>query len=157
MNDPIKCQPAMAELIAAAHDAALRAYAPYSGFHVGAALRLKDGRIITGANVENASYGLTLCAETTAIAKLASDGCMDQLQAVAIIGGRMIDGRLTGADPVTPCGRCRQILNEAAERSQVDIRILCASADGASSRAYRLSDLLPDAFGPKALGLTGRK
>lgn len=140
-------------LIAAARDAAMRAYAPYSGFHVGAALRLKNGDVVTGANVENASYGLTLCAETVAVAKLANDGRIAELAEVAIVGGRPGGASLLGSDPVNPCGRCRQILNEAAERSQTDIRVHCASGDGSAVKSYRLSDLLPAAFGPKDLGL----
>lgn len=140
-------------LIAAARDAATRAYAPYSGFHVGAALLLKNGDIVTGANVENASYGLTLCAETAAIAKIANEGWISELAAVAIIGGRPEGDGLFGSDPVHPCGRCRQILNEAAERSKADILVHCASADGRAVKSYRLSELLPAAFGPKDLGL----
>ncbi len=140
-------------LIDAARDAAARAYAPYSGYHVGAALRLKNGDVVTGANVENASYGLTLCAETAAVAKIANEGWIDQLTEVAIIGGRPDGDALIGTDPVHPCGRCRQILNEAAERSQTDILIHCASGDGQAIRSYKLSELLPAAFGPKDLGL----
>lgn len=142
-----------AELIAAARDAAAKAYAPYSGFHVGAALRLKNGDIITGANVENASYGLALCAETSAVAKLANEGLIDQLSEVAIIGGRPSDAGLQGTDPVNPCGRCRQILNEAAERSRTDIKVYCVSGDEKAVKDYQLSELLPAAFGPKDLGL----
>ncbi len=141
------------ELIAAARDAASRAYAPYSSFHVGAALLLKNGDIVTGANVENASYGLTLCAETAAIAKIANEGWIGELAEVAIIGGRPEGDALIGSDPVNPCGRCRQILNEAAERSKTDILVHCASGDGKDIRTYRLSELLPAAFGPKDLGL----
>lgn len=140
-------------LIAAARNAASRAYAPYSGFHVGAALRLKDGSIVTGANVENASYGLTLCAETSAVAKLANDGLIAELSEVAIIGGRPDGDALQGDDPVNPCGRCRQILNEAAERSRTDPLVYCVSGDEKSVKNYRLSELLPAAFGPKDLGL----
>ncbi|KQZ61347.1 cytidine deaminase [Sphingopyxis sp. Root1497] len=139
-------------LIDAARDAAGRAYAPYSGFHVGAALLLKDGSVVTGANVENASYGLTLCAETSAIAKIANEGWIGELVAVAIIGGRPDGDALLGGDPVHPCGRCRQILNEAAEQSQTDIAIHCASGDGSTVASYRLSELLPHSFGPKDLG-----
>ena len=139
-------------LIDAARDAASRAYAPYSGFHVGAALLLKDGSVVTGANVENASYGLTLCAETAAVAKIANEGWIDQLVAVAIIGGRPDGDALLGADPVHPCGRCRQILNEAAEQSSTDIDVFCASGDGSTVASYRLSELLPHSFGPKDLG-----
>lgn len=140
-------------LIDAARDAASRAYAPYSGFHVGAALLLKDGSVVTGANVENASYGLTLCAETSAVAKIANEGWIGELVAVAIIGGRPDGDALTGADPVHPCGRCRQILNEAAERSKTDIDVYCASGDETAVKSYKLSELLPAAFGPKDLGL----
>jgi cytidine deaminase len=140
-------------LIAAARDAASRAYAPYSGFHVGAALLLDNGDVVTGANVENASYGLTLCAETAAIAKIANEGWIDRLAEVAIVGGRPDGAALTGRDPVHPCGRCRQILNEAAERSKADILVHCASGDGRAVKSYRLSQLLPAAFGPKDLGL----
>ena len=140
-------------LIDAARDAASRAYAPYSGFHVGAALLLKNGDVVTGANVENASYGLTLCAETVAVAKIVNEGWIGELAQVAIIGGRPDGDALLGADPVNPCGRCRQILNEAAERSKTDILVHCASGDGKEVRTYRLSQLLPAAFGPKDLGL----
>ena len=130
-------------LIDAARDAAIRAYAPYSGFHVGAALLLKNGDIVTGANVENASYGLTLCAETVAVAKIVNEGWIGELAEVAIIGGRPHGEELMGADPVNPCGRCRQILNEAAERSKVDILVHCASGDGSAVKSYRLHQLRP--------------
>ena len=140
-------------LIAAAREAASRAYAPYSGFHVGAALRLKNGDVVTGANVENASHGLTLCAETVAVARMANEGRIGDLAEIAIVGGRAEGGALTGSDPVHPCGRCRQILNEAAERSRTDIWVHCASGDGRAVKSYRLSELLPAAFGPKDLGL----
>ncbi|RYD44926.1 MAG: cytidine deaminase [Sphingomonadales bacterium] len=140
-------------LIEAARDAASRAYAPYSGFHVGAALLLKNSDIVTGANVENASYGLTLCAETVAVAKIVNEGWIGELAEVAIVGGRPHGDELLGAEPVNPCGRCRQILNEAAERSKVDILVHCASGDGKQVMTYRLSQLLPAAFGPKDLGL----
>jgi cytidine deaminase len=140
-------------LIEAARDAATRAYAPYSGFHVGAALLLDDDSVVTGANVENASYGLTLCAETAAVAKIANEGWLDRLVAVAIVGGRPGDDGLAGSDAVHPCGRCRQILNEAAERSKTDIAVHCASGDGRTVASYKLSELLPHSFGPKDLGL----
>lgn len=140
-------------LIAAARDAASRAYAPYSGFHVGAALRLKNGDVVTGANVENASLGLTLCAETVAVARIANEGRIGDLAEIAIVGGRVEGDALSGDDPVHPCGRCRQILNEAAERSRTDILVHCASGDGRAVQSYRLSELLPAAFGPKDLGL----
>ena len=131
-------------LIDAAQEAAKNAYAPYSNFHVGAAILLTDGRIVTGANFENASYGLSLCAETVAMAKIANDGLLADVVEVAVIGG-------TGSAPVRPCGRCRQILNEAAQIGGRDIIVHCSSGDGAAIERHRLSDLLPHAFGPKDL------
>ena len=131
-------------LIDAARQAAKNAYAPYSNFHVGAAIRLTGGRIVTGANFENASYGLSLCAETVAMAKIANDGLLAEVVEVAVVGG-------SGPDPVRPCGRCRQILNEAAQIGGRDIIVHCSSGDGASIERHLLSTLLPHAFGPKDL------
>lgn len=133
-------------LIAAAREALARAYAPYSRFHVGAALAFADGRVVTGANVENASYGLTLCAETAAVARAMNDGARGELVAVAVTGGAM--GEL--ADPVAPCGRCRQVLSELAQLGGTDPVVWCAG--GTAVAEYRLSDLLPNAFGPASLG-----
>lgn len=141
------------ELVAAARDAALNAHAPYSGFGVGAALLLEDGEIISGCNFENASYGLTLCAETVAIATANAQGKLRQIKEIAVIGGKLIDGRITGTDPVRPCGRCRQVINEAGGLSGTDILVHCASADGSAVEHHKLSDLLPHAFGPADLGL----
>jgi cytidine deaminase len=136
---------ATALLIAAARAAAVQAYAPYSNFAVGAAIRLIDGQIVTGANVENASYGLSLCAETVAIAKVANDGRLADVVEIAVIG-------LASAAPIYPCGRCRQILNEAAALGGRDLVIHCAGADGTAVERHTLSALLPFAFGPDALG-----
>ncbi len=135
---------AIATLIEAARDAATRAYAPYSNFHVGAAIRLTDGRIVTGANVENASYGLSLCAETVAIAKIANEGMLADVVEVAVIGG-------TGSATISPCGRCRQVLNEAAQLGGRDLIVHCASGDRTAVESHRLSYLLPKAFGPADL------
>jgi len=125
-------------LIEAAREAATRAYAPYSKFHVGAAILLSDGRVVTGANVENASYGLSLCAETVAIAKVANGGALADVLEIAIVGG---------AGAIFPCGRCRQVLNEAAQTGGRDIVVYCGSVDN----RHMLSTLLPHAFGPKDL------
>lgn len=135
-------------LIAAARTAAMQAYAPYSGFHVGAALGFADGSIVTGSNVENASYGLTLCAETVAVGKALSEGRRSALAAVAVIGGKA--GAVGSGDPVTPCGRCRQVLTELAQLGNTDPTIWCAGADEVLE--LRLSALLPHAFGPANLG-----
>jgi cytidine deaminase len=132
------------DLIAAARDAALRAYAPYSNFHVGAAVLLTDGWVVTAANFENASYGLSLCAETVAMAKIANDDLLAEVVEIAVIGG-------SGTDPVRPCGRCRQVLNEAAQIGGRDIIVHCSSGDGSTIERHMLSALLPHAFGPKDL------
>jgi len=139
-------------LIAAARAASARAYAPYSHFHVGAALGFADGSVVTGANVENASYGLALCAETVAVAKAMADGWRGGLVAVAVIGGAPgADGvAMPGAGAVTPCGRCRQVLSELAQLGGTDPVVWSVSGEGVLDR--RLSDLLPDAFGPGNLG-----
>jgi cytidine deaminase len=128
-------------LIAAAREAAASAYAPYSRFPVGAALAFDDGRVITAANVENASYGLTLCAETAAVAAAMNAGRRGGLVAVAVAG--------TGGSPVTPCGRCRQVLSELAQLGDTDPVVWCAG--GNAVLEIRLSELLPHAFGPENL------
>ncbi len=143
-----------ARLIAAAREAATRAHAPYSRFAVGAALLMSDGSLVTGANVENASYGLSLCAETVAIATASAAGRLREVVAVGVIGGAMdADGRATGTAPVSPCGRCRQVLNEAAQLGGRDLSVYCGAAEGEAIASYRLSDLLPQAFGPADLGI----
>ena len=135
-------------LVQAAIDAAKTAYAPYSNFHVGAALLLDNGQIVTGSNFENASYGMTLCAETVAIAKANSDGQLRAIREIAVAGG--LAGQVgTGADPITPCGRCRQTIKEVADLTDIDIPVHCAHATGYAT--YRLSELLPHGFGPASL------
>jgi cytidine deaminase len=134
-------------LIGAARDAAVNAYAPYSNYHVGAALLLNDGSIISAANFENASYGMTLCAETVAIAMASSKGRIADICAIAVIGGPA--GLVGGTGAVTPCGRCRQIIKEAADVSGRDIPVHCAHDGGYDT--HLLSELLPHAFGPSNL------
>lgn len=128
-------------LIASARKAAENAYAPYSRFPVGAALAFADGNVVTGSNVENASYGLSLCAETAAVARAINDGVRGRLVAVAVAGG--------SAAPLTPCGRCRQVLSELAQLGGTDPVVWCAG--GEAVLEVRLSELLPHAFGPAAL------
>lgn len=144
MNDQAKA------LIAAARAAAKHAYAPYSNFAVGAAVLLGDGTIVTGANFENASYGLSLCAETVALATVNSQGRFREIVAIGVIGGRI--GHADNA-PVSPCGRCRQIINEAAQLGGRDLPVYCGGATGETIAEYKLSELLPHAFGPADLGL----
>jgi cytidine deaminase len=141
-------------LITAARQAARNAHAPYSRFGVGAALLLSDGTTISGCNFENASYGLSLCAETVALATANAAGRLADVLAVAVIGGMIdSDGQVTGTKPVGPCGRCRQVINEAAQIGKRDIIVWCAGAEGDAIERYMLSDLLPHAFGPADLGI----
>lgn len=126
------------DLLGAARRAAAGAYSPYSNFPVGAALAFVDGTVVTGANVENASYGLSLCAETVAAAKALSEGWRGGLVAIAVVGP---------VGTVTPCGRCRQILSEVAQLGGTDPLVWC----GEGGPELRLSDLLPHAFGPASL------
>jgi cytidine deaminase len=123
------------ELIALATDARTRAYAPYSQYAVGAALLTASGRVYTGCNVENASYGLTICAERTAAVKAVCDG-QREFVAIAVVTG---NGQ-------APCGACRQVLGEFGP----EMRVLVAAADG-RYRDTSLPDLLPDHFGPSQL------
>ena len=129
------------DLIGAARKAAQNSYSPYSNFAVGSALRFADGSVVTGTNIENASYGLALCAETVAVSKAMAEGVRGGLEAVAVTG--------PGNDPITPCGRCRQVLNELAQLGGTDPLILCVGPQ--ETRRVRLSELLPDAFGPASL------
>jgi cytidine deaminase len=108
-----------------------RAHAPYSQFHVGAALEASDGTIFTGCNVENASYGLTICAERNAVFAAAAAGARKFRRIVVA----------TDVDPpASPCGACRQVLAEFGLDLQVD------AVGPRQSRSWKLSELLPDAF-----------
>ena len=124
------------ELIERAHQAAQHAYAPYSGFAVGAALLSSDGEVFTGCNIENGSFGATCCAERTAFFKAVSEGVYD-FDAIAVVGGK--DGDFTSACP--PCGICRQVM---AEFCTPDFKIILR--DGKNVQTYTLSDLLPLTF-----------
>ncbi|OYV58349.1 MAG: cytidine deaminase, partial [Actinobacteria bacterium 21-73-9] len=112
-----------------------RSYAPYSAVRVGACGLAEDGRVVTGSNVENASYGLTLCAECSLVSDLVRTGG-GRLVALSVVAG---DG-----EPLAPCGRCRQLLFEHGGRD-----LLVDGGEGAPPRA--LAALLPDAFGPEDL------
>jgi len=121
------------ELKAAAVEVAARAYAPYSKFHVGAAALADDGRLLVGCNVENAAYGVVLCAECGVVSQLHATG-----------GGRLthfvcVNG---AGDVIMPCGRCRQLLFEQGGR---DLLLLTVSG------VRRMDEVLPDAFGPDDL------
>lgn len=125
-------------LVKRALEALANAYSPYSRVQVGAALLGKDGRIFTGCNVENASYGLTLCAERSAIMKAVSEGARE-FSAIAITTNR--------AKALMPCGACRQVLSEFAPK----LRVLVVGTSG-KRRETTLDALLPEAFKPSDLG-----
>ncbi|MDX3909808.1 MAG: cytidine deaminase [Sphingobium sp.] len=144
-----------AALIAAARGAMAHAHAPYSRFAVGAAVALTDGSIVTGSNFENASYGLSLCAETVALATVNAQGRMRDVAAIAVCGGA-IDA-LAGPAIVTPCGRCRQVMNEVEQMAGRELAIYCVAPAGDTMQEHRVVDLLPHAFGPADLGIGPEK
>ena len=125
------------ELLLRARDASRNAYVPYSEFPVGAALLTGDGSIVTGANIENASYGLTCCAERSAVFTAASAGHREIL-AVAVSAPR--------SPRTTPCGACRQVLNEFRPPAG-DLAVILD--DRAEGEVVPLEALLPKAFGPR--------
>ena len=123
------------ELVRQAIKARESAYAPYSNFQVGAALLLKDGSYVLGCNVENASYGLTNCAERTALFKLISEGKnKDDVVAMSIVGDTV--------EPITPCGACRQVMCELLNK---DCKIVLANLEGKTLETT-VSELMPFAF-----------
>ncbi len=127
------------DLVLAARAAAARAYCPYSRFRVGAAILTNRGEIYSGCNVENASYGLTICAERNAVFQAVSAG-----QAPLAI--RMVVVYTPTPEPTAPCGACRQVVNEFGPDAEV-----LSVCDGPTVIAHRLSELLPAAFGPSNL------
>lgn len=126
----------LTSFIMQATEAAQRAYAPYSGYHVGALLLTKDGQVFTGCNVENASYPATICAERTALVKAVSEGvqAFDMMIVVTENGG-------------SPCGICRQMLGEFAP----EMRVICATFAGEITLDMPLHQLIVQHFGPKSL------
>ena len=138
MNSQLSTDPALLSLLDLARQAAQNAYAPYSGFRVGTALRLTNGEIATGTNVENMSYGLTICAERSALVQAVSQfGPEIRIEAVAV--ANLNDA----ASP--PCGACRQVLSEFI---LPDAPVIFPAEDGVRTMAFR--ELLPMAFEMKA-------
>lgn len=125
------------ELVRTARDASQQAYCRYSGFRVGAAVLTEDGRIFAGCNVENASYGLTICAKRNAVFQAVAGGS-PRIRAVVIY--------TPTAEPAAPCGACRQVITEFGP----DAEIVCA-CDGPKILRRRLTELLPEAFGSQNL------
>ena len=126
-------------LFAAAEAVRARAYAPYSGFHVGAAILADDGNIYTGCNVENAAYPVGNCAEPSAIAAMLAGGGK-RIRRIYVTG--------PGTTPVTPCGGCRQRIREFAD---LDVEVISHGVDG-EPLVRTLEHLLPHSFGPEFLG-----
>ena len=139
------------ELVARAREAALKAYAPYSRFHVGCAIESVEGELVTGANMENACYRLGLCAEQSALAAAQHKFGLAKVARIAVAGGGLEGGKLNGALACTPCGGCRQAILEAACLSGTDIEIICASGDGTAVERHKIGALIPNGFGPANL------
>lgn len=138
------------ELLRCALAASGHAYAPYSRFAVGAAVRTASGRIHLGANLENASLGLTLCAEAAALCAANTAGDAD-IREIAVVG-RHLDSPDRDTDHVVmPCGRCRQLILEAARVSGATIRVLAGNGSLTAVRKTDIDRLLPEAFGPRHL------
>jgi cytidine deaminase len=134
-------RPDPGELVALARVARERAYAPYSGFRVGAALLTERGEVVCAGNVENASSGLSMCAERSAVFAAVAAG-HGRFEAIAVAGD--------GSQPVTPCGACRQVLREFPRGTA--LRVLCAGETGEGLLDTTLGELLPRSFGPENLG-----
>ena len=147
LDDITKLPERVQLLLQAAHDVAPRAYNRYSHFLVGAAVESRTGSIYVGTFMENASYGMTICAEPAAL--LAANSAGDRvINALAVVGGPSRGG--SQGDVVTPCGRCRQIYLEATDIAGRDIEIYCGNADLSRILVATVYELLPYAFGPAA-------
>jgi cytidine deaminase len=140
-------------LIALAREAAAKAYAPYSRFHVGCAVEALDGGTAVGTNVENACYRLGSCAEQNALGAAQLAFGLDKVARIAVAGGIMGDAGLAGDLPCTPCGGCRQAILEAAQLAGRDVEIICVSGDGSRIERHSIADLLPHSFGPANLSV----
>ena len=138
------------QLIARARQAALKAYAPYSRFSVGAAVESVDGEVVTGVNVENACYRLGVCAEQSALSAAQIAFGLDKVARIAVSGGNA-GSELRGEAVVTPCGGCRQAILEAAQLGGRDVEILCSNGDGTKLERHRIGELIPNGFGPANL------
>jgi len=139
------------ELVERAREAALKAYAPYSKFSVGCAIESVDGEIATGANMENACYRLGVCAELAALTAAQQAFGLDRIARIAVAGGDGSGEALAGHSVVTPCGGCRQSILEAAHVAGRDLEIVSASGDGMAAETRRISELIPNGFGPANL------
>ena len=133
-------------LIESAFIARKNSYSPYSGYSVGAALLCHDGTIVTGANIENASYGLTMCAERCAVFKAISEGKFE-FEAIAICGGPAAAGNVLN-EYAYPCGACRQVISEFVNDYTFEVIVARSKTD---YRKHILHELFPESFGPSNL------
>jgi cytidine deaminase len=138
-------------LIDTAFEASFKAYAPYSGVAVGAAVRAKSGKVHLGANMENASIGVTIRAEVSALTAANSAGDFE-VETIAIVGHKFTPPA-DSSQVFSPCGRCRQLIQEAGQIALTDVRVLFCNGDRDQIVESLISELLPYAFGPKNLGL----
>jgi cytidine deaminase len=138
------------ELVLLARETALNAYAPYSRFRVGAAIRLESGKVVLGANVENAAFPSGICAERNAISNMVSNHKNDKPLAIAIAA--LTDDGIT-VDSVSPCGNCRQVLAEEESRSGTKIRIILSGKNKVLV-IESISSLLPLQFNQKNLNVS---
>ncbi|WP_018698586.1 cytidine deaminase [Amorphus coralli] len=136
-------------LCRAAFAATANAHAPYSRFSVGAALVTASGTVFRGANLENASYGLSICAEAAAL--VAANNAADRAVTAIAVTGHSASSRRDPTAIVTPCGRCRQMIAEFAALSDTDIRVLCCAGDLSRVLSTSIDALLPHAFGRASL------
>ena len=134
-----------ASLVAAAKAARDKAHAPYSRFHVGCAVESVDGEVAVGANMENACYRLGVCAEQAALAAAQQAFGLAKVRRLVVVGGPAAAGEGQG-DPITPCGGCRQAIQEAAALSGHDIGITCCDHSGTNQLETTIGQLLPAAF-----------
>lgn len=126
-----------------AEKARRKAYAPYSGFKVGAALLTADKKVFSGCNVENASYGGTICAERTAILKAVSEGATTPFQAIHVVS--------SSKEPWPPCGFCLQVMSEFCHSSTIVMISGQKGTQEVTEKMYRFRDLLPESFDPRFL------
>jgi cytidine deaminase len=136
------------ELLLRAQETMFHAYNIYSGFYVGAAVLTRDDQVFTGACMENASYGLTLCAEVGAIQSAFSSGHRN-ITTIAIIGGKDPDKE---GEALSPCGRCRQLIFEASQVSGENILVILSDPTFKKIVRTTIADLMPLPFGPLDLG-----
>lgn len=147
MNSDPQLTATQEALLEEAHTAATNAYTPYSAYQVGAAVHTTTGDVFPGTAVENASYGMTVCAEVSAITAAVSAGHRD-ISTIAIVGG--FPDSTENTYP-TPCGRCRQVIQEMDTISDAEITVICSNLSMNDIALFSIDELLPHSFGPSDL------